>query len=165
MYCDFKFAPFSSTKRHEYIKDEREKDYGTIIQNALAPSLHLAPKSAVDVFVYVLECDGISASLAAATTCASLALMDAGIELYDSVIGTSIGYAKDGTTLLDCSEQEERSQNGSMYLAYMPNRNQVANIVQQGEIPCTVAVKSMDVCIDACLQIYTVLKKSIVESM
>lgn len=46
------------------------------------------PKSQVDVYAYVLENDG--GSLAAAITAASLALIDASIEMYDMVAACNI---------------------------------------------------------------------------
>lgn len=42
------------------------------------------------MYVTVLEADGIAASLALAITCASLALVDAGIEMSDVVVGSAI---------------------------------------------------------------------------
>lgn len=55
--------------------------------------VHRLTKSVVDVRVMVLQADG--SELAVATTCASMALADAGIELYDLVTACSVGY--DGT--------------------------------------------------------------------
>ena len=48
------------------------------------------PQSFIDVYVTVLEADGIASSLALAITCASLALVDAGIEMLDVVVGSAI---------------------------------------------------------------------------
>ena len=48
------------------------------------------PQSFIDVYVTVLEADGIASSLALAITCASLALVDAGIEMCDVVVGSAI---------------------------------------------------------------------------
>lgn len=52
--------------------------------------VHRLTKSVVDVRVMVLQADG--GELAVATTCASMALADAGIELYDLVTACSVGY-------------------------------------------------------------------------
>jgi exosome complex component MTR3 len=58
----------------------------------LAPSirLDLYPKSSIDMVFYFIECDGKESSLAAGFTCGSLALMNAGIELYDMLVGCSM---------------------------------------------------------------------------
>lgn len=59
--------------------------------------VHRLTKSVVDVRVMVLQADG--GELAVATTCASMALADAGIELYDLVTACSVGYR--GTQVLN----------------------------------------------------------------
>ena len=46
------------------------------------------PKSQIDVFVTILEDDG--SSLAAAITCAGLALADAAIDMFDVIVGSSL---------------------------------------------------------------------------
>lgn len=58
---------------------------------ALTPAvrLELLPKSAVDIYVNVLENDGTNASLAAAIIASSVALADAGIEMLDQVTACS----------------------------------------------------------------------------
>ena len=49
---------------------------------------HLYPKSQIDVFITVLEDDG--SSLAAAITCAGLAVADAAIDMFDVIVGASL---------------------------------------------------------------------------
>ena len=49
---------------------------------------HLYPKTQIDVFVTVLENDG--SVLAAAMTCASLALANASVQMFDITIGASL---------------------------------------------------------------------------
>ena len=49
---------------------------------------HLYPKSQIDVFITVLEDDG--SSLAAAITCAGLAVADAAIDMFDVIVGSSL---------------------------------------------------------------------------
>ena len=49
---------------------------------------HTFPKSNVDVYCLVLECGGSDAAVA--ITAASLALADAGIEMYDLVSACSV---------------------------------------------------------------------------
>ena len=61
------------------------------MSEALAPSirLDLLPKSNIDVYISVLENDGTASCLAAAITCASVAVADAGIEMLDLVAACS----------------------------------------------------------------------------
>lgn len=57
----------------------------SILTQALSPAVMLAklPKCVVSIYVVVLESDG--GELAAAINCASLALIDAAVEMYDIV--------------------------------------------------------------------------------
>ncbi|KAJ3393821.1 hypothetical protein HDU92_007458 [Lobulomyces angularis] len=166
--CDFKFAPFSCKKRRPYPKDTQEKEYGLLLNQALVPSLRLdlLPKSVIDIYVQVLEADGMVSSLAAAVTCASLALANAGIEMYDFVSGASAGYV-DNSIILDCdlSEEEKINFNGSIFLSYMPASNEVTHIVQWGEVNYANSAKAIEICVDACSQIHSVMSQTLLNSI
>ena len=61
------------------------------IHQAILPSVRLEslPKSVVDVFITVLEADGMEGCVAAGSIAASAALVDAGIEVLGIVGSTS----------------------------------------------------------------------------
>lgn len=54
-----------------------------------AVRLELLPKSTIDVFVNIIEADGIDACIAAGTAAVSTALADAGIEMIGLVTSCS----------------------------------------------------------------------------
>ena len=88
---DFKFAPFSTQRRSGFIKNNQEKEFSRLLEQAIRPAiLFNNSKSFLDVYVTVLEADGVASSLALAITCASMALVDAGVEMSDVVIGSAI---------------------------------------------------------------------------
>lgn len=62
-----------------------------LIHQALLPSirLELFPKSTIDVFVTIIENDGIDGCVAAGSVAASTALADAGIEMLGLVMACS----------------------------------------------------------------------------
>lgn len=62
-----------------------------LLEQALLPALrtNLYPRSNIDISVLVLDCDGLHTALGAAITCASMALVNAGIEMRDVVVGCS----------------------------------------------------------------------------
>jgi exosome complex component MTR3 len=72
------------------LQDKEEKELSMLMVQALEVSLRLEtfPKSEIDVFVLVLEESG--GMVGAAITAASLALADAGIEMYDLVASCSV---------------------------------------------------------------------------
>jgi exosome complex component MTR3 len=85
VWCDFKFAPFAQTQRRRRGQDPDEREFSTLVAQALETSvlLHKFPKNVLEVYIMVLEDDG--GAIATALSCASLALVDAGIEVYDMI--------------------------------------------------------------------------------
>ncbi|KAI9206875.1 ribosomal protein S5 domain 2-type protein [Polychytrium aggregatum] len=160
--CDFKFAPFSCSRRRGYPKDPVEKEFGILIKQALSPAVRFEtfPKSTVDIFVYVIESDGTASCLAAAITCASLALADAGIEIKDLVVASSAGFFGE-QIVLDCSTKEESLQTGSLTLSFMPSLNEVTHVLQSGEVAPEAAFQGMELCVDACSKIRPVLDQTL----
>ena len=69
------------------VQDAEDRSLSVAIQQALAASvrLELLPKSTVDVYIHILESDGIEACVASGSVAASVALADAGIELFGLV--------------------------------------------------------------------------------
>lgn len=61
------------------------------IQQALVPAvrLELFPKSTIDVFVTIIENDGIEGCIASGSVAASAALADAGIEMLGLIVACS----------------------------------------------------------------------------
>lgn len=105
LFCDFKFAPYAQKRRA--VKND-------IVEKSLALSLKRALLSAVcrfaftnfqvDIFVHVIEDDG--SVLAAAITCAGVALADAGIPMYDIISASTIAVF-DNQILVDPTKAEE----------------------------------------------------------
>jgi exosome complex component MTR3 len=98
----------------------------------------------------------MDALIASAVIATSLALVDAGIEMFDLVSACSAGFL-DEEVILDCDASEQEACQGSLFIAYMPNLNQISHIVQSGG-----SLESIDLCIDACVSIAAVMKKSLI---
>lgn len=86
--------------------DRRLTEWGQLLRDvfetAIIGSLH--PRSQIEIYVEVLNADG--SVLAAAINATTLALINAGIPLYDYVLATSVGYLAK-TALLDVNRVEE----------------------------------------------------------
>ena len=105
------------------------------MEEALAGSLRLEkyPKSRFDCFVLVLEDDG--GALPAAITAASLALADAGVEMYDMVTACSAALIEQNGTsavVLDPTWDEEFHATGLLTLAFSPSLSAVTHLLQTG---------------------------------
>ncbi|KAI7880188.1 ribosomal protein S5 domain 2-like protein [Lichtheimia hyalospora FSU 10163] len=164
--CEFKFATFSCAKRRGHMRDAEEKGLSNTLVQALTPAvrLELLPKSAIDVYITVLENDGTSSCLAAAIIAASTALADAGIEMLDQVTACSALFAND-QIVMDGTENEEKKRDGSIVLSYMPSLNEVTHIVQTGQSDPAIVSQAVSQCIDACSKILSVMSTALVESL
>ena len=69
-------------------QDAEDRTLAMGIHQALVPSLRLElfPKSTIDVFLTIIEADGIEGCVASGTVAASTALADAGIEMFGLVM-------------------------------------------------------------------------------
>ncbi|ORZ10145.1 ribosomal protein S5 domain 2-type protein [Absidia repens] len=164
--CEFKFATFSCAKRRGHMRDAQEREFSHTLIQALTPAvrLELIPKSAVDIYVNVLENDGTNACLAAAIIASSVALADAGIEMMDQVTACSAVFSRD-SILMDGTAIEEKQQDGSLMLSYMPSLNEITHILQSGKLDTDNISKAMEQCIDGCSKIYSVMSSALLESL
>lgn len=169
LVCAFRLAPFSCAKRCPWIQGSQEKDLTLSLQESLQPGvcLHKYPRSQIEVNVLVLENDG--SALAHAITCASLALVDAGIEMYDLVLGCSL--RQDGAAyLLDptCSEEngDESTQNqGSLTVALLPTLNQISGLLSTGEMKEETVVGAVRACVEGCQRLYPAAQQCLLKSV
>ncbi|KAB5561717.1 hypothetical protein DKX38_006674 [Salix brachista] len=85
--CNVSYTTFATTVRGH---GSENKEFSTMLHKALEGAIVLEsfPKTTVDVFALVLESGG--SDLPAVISCASLALGDAGITMYDLVAGASV---------------------------------------------------------------------------
>jgi len=69
-------------------QDAEDRSIANLVHQALASSVRLdtLPKSVIDIFVTVIECDGIESCVAAATVAASTSLAKAGVEMLGLVV-------------------------------------------------------------------------------
>lgn len=169
--CDLKFAPFSCHVRHQHMQDSEGKDHSSQLLEALEPAVRLDsfPKSEVDVYVTVLEHDG--SVLAAAITCASLALADAGIEMYDMVVGCS-ARIHGCTILMDPTLDEEKMPSvagqkpgGLLTMGFMPSLRQVSAFCFQGDTDLEILSEAMQACQDLSHKLNGVVHQTVVRAV
>lgn len=169
---EVRFAPFALASRRRVPGKETESSHlSAKLEQALLPSLRLdlLPKSVIDLFVMVLECDGPEVDVAASITAASVALAQAGVEMFGLVIASSAVIYSDrillDPTATECDQADDDSDViGLVSLASLPALGTVTNISIQGRIPRTVAKQALAKLNDACAQIHTVAAKALLSS-
>jgi len=134
LQAEFKFAPFACASRRGHQADREEEELGIVLSESLASAVCLQKysKSCIDVYVTVLEDDG--SVLAASITAAGLALADAGIQMYDLVVGACV-CLREGEMLVDPSAGELCGVGASVVtLGYLPSLEQVVACVGEGTL-------------------------------
>lgn len=138
---------------YNFPQDAEDRSIGVAIHQALIPSvrLELLPKSTIDIFITVIETDGIEGCVASGTVAASTALGDAGVEMIGlvmscaAVCNISLGHIVSSKALhfkavvgeetwLDPTEEEARISKGFMVLSCMPALGVVTSVWQSGQM-------------------------------
>ncbi|KAH9298954.1 hypothetical protein KI387_030636, partial [Taxus chinensis] len=130
--CSVSFTTFATPIRGRLSQGTEHKEYSAMLHKALegAVMLNTFPKTTVDVFALVLESGG--GDLPVVITCASLALADAGIMMFDLV--TAVSVSSIGRDLIiDPTSEEENRQDGGLMVACTPSRNEITQLIINGE--------------------------------
>ncbi|KAH9952229.1 mRNA transport regulator 3 [Amylocystis lapponica] len=162
---EVKFAPFSCTRRRAPIRDAEDRSVAVQIHQALWPSvrLELLPKSTLDIFITIIENDGIEGCIASGSVAASAALADAGIEMLGLVV--SCAASTIGKEIwLDPTEEEARMASGSLILSGMPALGTITNVWQSGRLTPEETIQCMEACQGRCLDIHTVVAQALLDN-
>ncbi|KAI3849683.1 hypothetical protein MKW98_026597 [Papaver atlanticum] len=157
--CNVSYTTFSSTIRGQGADN---KEFSSVLHKALEGAIILEsfPKTTVDVFALVLESGG--SDLPVIISCASLALADAGIMMYDLV--TSVSVSCLGSNLvIDPITEEESCEDGSLLITTMPSRNEVTQLNINGEWSTPKIHEAMELCLTACSKLGELMRSYLTE--
>lgn len=165
LYVEFKFAPFATTTRRGWLRDNEEKELGNHLKRSLEPAVcrHEFPNFQVDIFVLVLQNDG--SALSAAINCASLALADAAVPMYDLVTSATL-LLRGGLTFIDPLESEsaycqsssidtEEDNQGIVTVSYMSVIQQVTQVTLVGTLDAEQVTSHITRLVELCESICT----------
>ena len=160
--CRYHMQPFSVTERKNPAPSRREIEISKVIKEALEPAVMLKdfPRTAVDVFIEVLQADG--GSRCAALDAASVALADAGIPMRDMVSAIAAGKAAD-TIILDVNNEEDQAGQADMPVRHMPNLEKFTLFELDGVLKPDEYEKCLKTAIDGCKMVYEIQKKALSE--
>ena len=158
----YHMEPFSVGERKKPAPSRREIEISKVIKEALEPAVMLEqfPRTAVDVFLEILQADG--GTRCAALDAASVALADAGIPMRDLVCACASGKAAD-TLILDVNNEEDQAGQADMPIGYMPNLGQITLLQLDGVLTTDEFKKCIEIGIDGCKQVYEIQKNSLRE--
>jgi len=162
---EVKFAPFSCNRRRAPIRDAEDRSIAVQIQQALLPAvrLELLPKSTIDIFLTVIENDGIEGCIASGSVAASAALADAGIEMLGLIMACSASTVGE-EIWLDPTEQEAQVGSGSLIVAGMPALGTITNVWQTGHMAPIQVVQSMETCQERFVDIHAIVAQALLDN-
>ena len=124
------------------------------------------PKSQIDVFVTVIEDDG--STLAAAITASGLALADASIQMFDTLVGASIKRVKNRVFIdPDKTEEEmyDETECGQMTIGFQPSLEQVALVSQEGHVNLESLTKDTKQLSKMCTELMPIVHSCLVQAI
>ncbi|MCS7098794.1 MAG: exosome complex exonuclease Rrp41 [Sulfolobales archaeon] len=118
--CRYHMLSFSTHERKSPAPSRREIELSKVVREAIEPVVmsEVFPRTAIDVFVEVINADG--GTRTAAVTAASLALADAGVPMRDLVVAVAVGKVG-GVLVLDIDEVEDMYGEADMPVAVAPS--------------------------------------------
>lgn len=158
--CNVSYTTFATPIRGQ---GSDHKEFSSILHKALEGAIIVDsfPKTTVDVFALVLESGG--GDLPVVISCASLALADAGIMMYDLVASVSVSCL--GKNLvIDPISDEESYQDGSLMITFMPSRNEVTQLTVTGEWSTPKIHEAVELCLDACSKLGKIMRSCLKEA-
>ena len=152
--------PFSVGERKNPAPSRREIEISKVIKEALEPAVMLDkfPRTAVDVFIEVLQADG--GTRCAALSAASVALADAGIPMKDMVAAIAAGKVAD-TVILDVNNEEDQAGQADMPIGYMPSLEKITLMQLDGVLTPEEFKKCVEVGVNGCKIVYDLQKKAL----
>ena len=144
----YHMAPFSTSERKSPAPSRREIELSKVIREAFEDIVltHLYPRTAIDIFIEVLQADG--GTRTAAVTAASLALADAGIPMKALVAGVAVGKV-DGILVLDVDELEDGSGEADLPVAAAPDIGRVTLLQLNGVLTKEEFKRALDMALSA----------------
>ncbi len=158
--CRYHMAPFSTEERKNPAPSRREIELSKVIREALEPAIfvEMYPRTAIDIFIEVLQSDG--GTRCAGITAASLALADAGIPLRDMVVACAAGKVG-GQIVLDLNDTEDKEGEADLPLAFMPRSGEVTLLQMDGKFSPEEFERALGLAVDGCGQTYVLQKEAL----
>ncbi len=160
--CRYHMSPFSTDTRKNPAPSRREIEISKVVREALEPAIMINdyPRTAIDVFLEVLQSDG--GSRCAGINAASVALADAGINMRDLVSACAAGKVGD-QVVLDLDDTEDKEGQADVPVAIMPNFDQVTLFQLDGILTQEEFKKAFGFALGGCRKLYQLQKEALMK--
>lgn len=157
----YNMASFSVEERKRPGPDRRSIEVSKVSREALEPVIfeEYFPRSAIDVFVEVLQAD--AGTRTAGINAASIALADAGIPMRSLVSSCAVGKVDD-TLILDLNKDEDNYGQADMPIAMTPD-GKITLLQMDGHLTKEEFKEGLEMAKNGCLAIYEMQKAALME--
>lgn len=158
----YNMAPFSVDDRKRPGPDRRSVEISKVSREAFDPVIikEYYPKTAIDVYVEVLQSD--AGTRTAGINAASVALADAGIPMKDLVSSVAVGKIE-GEVVLDLSAMEDNHGEADMPVAMVARTNTITMLQMDGHFKKEEFERGLKLAMDACHKIYELQRTALIE--
>jgi exosome complex component RRP41 len=158
----YNMAPFSVPDRKRPGPDRRSHEISKVTKEALEPVVlrHLFPKTAIDIFIEVLQAN--AGTRCAGITVASLAMADAGIPMRDLIASCAAGKIE-GHVTVDQMGLEDNYGDADLPVAIAPNKKQVTLLQMDGNFTRKEFEQGFKMAVDGCMKVYELQKEALMK--
>jgi exosome complex component RRP41 len=158
----YNMAPFSVDDRKRPGPDRRSVEISKVSREALDPVIlkEYYPKTAIDVYVEVLQSD--AGTRTAGINAASVALAAAGIPMKDLVSSVAVGKI-DGEVVLDLNGVEDNYGEGDMPVAMVARTDTITMLQLDGRFSHEEFERGLKLAASACRTIYELQRTALLE--
>ena len=158
----YNMAPFSVDDRKRPGPDRRSVEISKVSREALDLVIikEYYPKTAIDVYVEVLQSD--AGTRTAGINAASVALAAAGIPMKDLVSSVAVGKI-DGEVVLDLNAVEDNCGEGDMPVAMVARTNTITMLQMDGRFSKEEFERGLKLAASACRKIYELQRTALLE--
>jgi exosome complex component RRP41 len=155
----YNMASFSVEDRKRPGPDRRSTAISKVSQAALESVVmtEAYPKSAIDIFVEILQAD--AGSRVAALNAASVALADAGVPMRGLISSCAVGKVDD-TIVLDLGKDEDNYGQADLPVA-MTSNGEITLLQMDGNMSPKELDQALDMAIGGCKQIYEIQREAL----
>lgn len=158
--CRYNMAPFSVSERKRPGPDRRSVEISKIISDVFENVIFTEqfPRTAVDVFIEVLQAD--AGTRCTGITAASVALADAGVPMRDLIPACAAGKIS-GEVVVDLCKEEDNDGEADLPISIVPRTNEILLLQMDGRLSMDEFDKAINMGIRACMQIYELQKDAL----
>ena len=158
--CRYHMMQFSTDTRKNPSLSRREIEISKVIREAIQPAIIMEdyPRTAIEVYIEILQSDG--GSRCAAINAASVALADAGINMRDLITACAAGKAN-GKIILDVDDVEDKTGEADMPLSILPNLGTITLFQLDGCLSEEEFKQALEMATNGCKKLYELQKNAL----